>query len=407
MTRPAVEPMTRLITSAMLADGRVVDIRIGDDGLISEIGALAAAEGEPVEDIAGYLLTPSFVEPHAHLDKAFLAERFDNPTGDLNGAITAMRDNRHLITFDDTVERAERAVRLLASNGVTVIRSHADTTIDNGLASVTALAEVRRRVTGLVDLQIVALGAWPVSGQEGADGRALLHDALGAGVDLVGGVPHLEDDPVAATETLMEIAAEHSVGMDLHTDETLDPCAVGLRLLAERVIASGFAHGVTASHCVSLGMQPESQQRATAELVAEAGISVVALPQTNLYLQARGHAVGAPRGLTAVAALRMANVNVAAGADNLQDPFNLVGKGDPLETAALMVMAGHLLPVDAYATVTTNARIAVLGVSASVEVGQSGDFVAIRVPNIRESIAYQPESRLTFRQGRIVARKGS
>ena len=55
-----------------------------------------------------------------------------------------------------------------------------------------------------------------------------------------------------------------------------------------------------------------------------------------------------PAALTAVRALRGAGVNVAAGADNLQDPFNPVGRGDPLETAALMVMAGHLLPADAY-----------------------------------------------------------
>ena len=48
-----------------------------------------------------------------------------------------------------------------------------------------------------------------------------------------------------------------------------------------------------------------------------------------------------PRALTAVKALRAAGVNVAAGADNLQDPFNPVGRGDPLETAGLMVMAAQ------------------------------------------------------------------
>ena len=47
---------------------------------------------------------------------------------------------------------------------------------------------------------------------------------------------------------------------------------------------------------------------------------------------------------------------LAAGADNLQDPFNLVGRGDCLETASLMVMAGHLLPDDAYHCVAGAAR---------------------------------------------------
>ena len=42
----------------------------------------------------GYLLLPAFAEPHAHLDKAFLAERVPNPTGDLMGAILAMERAR-------------------------------------------------------------------------------------------------------------------------------------------------------------------------------------------------------------------------------------------------------------------------------------------------------------------------
>ena len=58
-----------------------------------------------------------------------------------------------------------------------------------------------------------------------------------------------------------------------------------------------------------------------------------------------------PRGLTAVRALRDAGVNVAAGADNLQDPFNPVGRACPFETAGLMVMAAHDLPVQAWRSV--------------------------------------------------------
>ena len=53
-------------------------------------------------DLDGYLLLAAAVEPHAHLDKAFLAERVENPTGDLIGAITAMQASRHLIDVADT-----------------------------------------------------------------------------------------------------------------------------------------------------------------------------------------------------------------------------------------------------------------------------------------------------------------
>ena len=103
---------------------------------------------------------------------------------------------------------------------------------------------------------------------------------------------------------------------------------------------------MTASHCVSLGMQPPARQHEVAEAVAAAGIAVVALPATNLYLQGRDHPQAMPRGLTAVRALRDAGVVVAAGADNLQDPFNPLGRACPFETAALMVLTAHLTPAE-------------------------------------------------------------
>ena len=154
------------------------------------------------------------------------------------------------------------------------------------------------------------------------------------GADLVGGCPHLEADGRRdAAEVLLDVAADHEVGVDLHTDETLDPTVDGLAELAELVVKTGFPFPVTASHCVSLGMQPLDRQREIAEAVAAAGIAVVALPATNLYLQGRDHQQAMPRGLTAVKALRAAGVVVAAGADNLQDPFNPMGRACPFETA--------------------------------------------------------------------------
>ena len=89
----------------------------------------------------------------------------------------------------------------------------------------------------------------------------------------------------------------------MHTDETLDVNVDGLADLAAYVTASGFELAVTASHCVSLGMQSPARQRETAEAVAAAGITVVALPATNLYLLESGHPRATPRGLAAVRAL--------------------------------------------------------------------------------------------------------
>jgi cytosine deaminase len=374
-----------------------------DAGRIAAIGpsgTVTAPSDADAVDLRGHVLLPAPVEPHAHLDKAFLAELVVNPSGDLLGAIEAMTANRELLTHADTVARAERAARLMAANGYVAVRTHADTTRDNGLASVLALAEARDRVRGVIDIEIVALSGHPVTGTAGAEQRSLMVDALAAGADLVGGCPHLEDFTSAgieaATDVYLQIASDHGRGVDLHTDETLDPAANGLDVLARMVLA-GFGHPVTASHCVSLGQQPVEQQQATAERVAEAGIGVIALPHTNLFLQGR-HRAPMPRSLTAVDVLRAAGVTVAAGADKLHDPFNPVGRACPFETAGLMIMAAHLLPDDAWTSVST-AAAEVIGRASALAVGAPADLLAVPAATTREAIAFAPAQRLRWHGG--------
>jgi len=122
-----------------------------------------------------------------------------------------------------------------------------------------------------------------------------------------------------------------------------------------------------------------------------------------LFLQSRGIATAAPRGLTALDALLDAGANVAAGADNVQDPFNLLGRSDPFETAALMVMAGHRSPETAYDMVSNAARRAMGLAPVNFAVGDPADFVAINAPTLRAAIADAPMSRRTFRGGRLIS----
>jgi cytosine deaminase len=137
--------------------------------------------------------------------------------------------------------------------------------------------------------------------------------------------------------------------------------------------------------------------------VAAAGIAVVALPQTNLFLQARGWTTAPPRGLTALRPLLDAGVTVAAGADNLQDPFNLVGRADPLETAALLVMAAHLTPVESFHAVSAASRAALGLLAVSVTPGSPAELMAVpRAATVREAMATAADRRVVIHRGRVV-----
>src|SRR5690606_20123034 len=142
------------------------------------------------------------------------------------------------------------------------------------------------------------------------------------------------------------------------------------------------------------------QQQATAERVAAAGIGVVALPQTNLFLQGRGRSP-MPRGLTAVDVLRRAGVTVAAGADNVQDPFNPVGRACPFETAGLMILTAHDLPEIAWHSVSAAARRVLGAPPAAIEPGAPADLIAVRAATLREAIAFGPADRMVWRGGRL------
>jgi cytosine deaminase len=394
--------MGLLLRRARLADRSVVDVRAEGDRIVAVAADIATEPDDTVLDLDGDLLLPAPAEPHAHLDKAFLAERIPNERGDLAGAIEAVMSNRHVFSVEDIAERAERAARVLLGNGATAIRTHADVMHDHGLRSVEGLVLARERLADLIDLQIVALMGWPVTGSAGADHRALLRDAIAGGADVVGGCPHLEPEPEAATAALLEIAGELGRPLDLHTDEQLRTEVLYVRDLAARVLATGFANGTVASHCVSLGMQPPEVQAAVADELAAAAVAVVTLPQTNLYLQGRDHAAATPRGLTALRPLLAAGVTVAGGADNLQDPFNPLGRADPLETAALLVLAGHLSPDQAYHAVSAAARTAMGLPAVAISAGAPAELMAIPAGSVREAIAFAPPRRCVVHRGRVV-----
>ena len=413
----------RVLRNARLADGRRADVHIDTaDGTIAAVEPAGSApvdrqaqastpdgavevDGMNAEDLGGWLLLPAMAEPHAHLDKALTADEVPNPKGDLHGAIDAWARaaDAGQFTHTYTVERATRALELLLVHGVTAVRTHVNVTGSIGAANVVALRQAAASLAGLIDVEIVALTGAPMVGPDSAENVRALHEAVEAGVDLVGGCPNHQTDPAAHITDVLDLATSAGINIDLHTDETLDPSVLTLRELARQVDDRGFDGSVTASHCVSLGVQSPAVQAAVAAEVAASGIAVIALPQTNLFLQGRDDPVGTPRGLTAVNALLDAGALVAAGADNVQDPFNLVGRSDPLETAALMVMAGHRLPADAYEMVSNTAR-RVMGLApVHFQPGDPADLVAIDAPSLRGAVADAPMSRRVYRRGRLVA----
>jgi cytosine deaminase len=154
---------------------------------------------------------------------------------------------------------------------------------------------------------------------------------------------------------------------------------------------------------VRLGTLAIPERDAVIEAVVQSRIGIIANPITNLYLQGWEHEHSAPRGLTSARALLDAGARFAAGADNVRDPFNPVGRSDALETASLLVTAAHLTLDEAYAAVSTGARD-VMGLPvAGAFPGAAAEFLAVRAASLAEAIADASPERYVIHRGSLVA----
>ncbi|WP_406862526.1 amidohydrolase family protein [Streptomyces sp. HUAS MG47] len=363
-----------LLSGARLTDGRTVDVRLGGGRIeaVGTAGSLTAA-GARV-DLAGYLLLPAPAEPHAHSDTALSA--------DVPGPVS--------YAPDDVQRRATEAALLQLGHGATALRAHVRIGDVHGLGPLEAVLQARRSLRGLADLTAVAVPRL-LTGVAGADGLAMLRDALKMGAGVVGGCPDLDPDPTGYVEAVLEVAAEHGAPVDLHTDGD-DPA----RLARLAAMAGGLRAGVTIGPCAGLGRLPADVARRTADRLAAAGVTVVALPQG-------GCAAAEARGTAPARLLRAAGVRLAAGGGALRDVANPVGRGDPLEPAYLLASQGGLRPQDAYDTVSAAARAAMGLPEVRVEAGFPAELLAVRGDRLSGvlSLAY---SRIVIHRGRVVAR---
>jgi len=390
---PTLPRRISLIRNATLAHGAVVDVRL-DRGTVVELAPAGTLIGDADLDLTGFLLLPAPAEPHAHLDKAMSWDLIDPPMGDLVRAIDSWRAYSSVMTEDSIADRARAAALRLLANGTTAIRSHVDLLVgDQPLRGVRALVRVREELRDLMDIELVALAASDLP-------DSTVEAALDLGIDLVGGAPHLAPAPLDDLRRLLAIAERRGVGVDMHTDEGLggDPT---LGELAR--IVRDWEVPVSAGHCVRLGTLEPTELADVIDDVLASDIGIISLPITNLYLQGWQHPVATPRGLTALRALLDAGVRLGAGADNVRDPFNPVGRSDALETASLLVTAGHLTLDEAYAAVSTGARDVMNLPFAGVEVGAAAELLAVRGANLSDVVANASADRFVIHAGDLVA----
>lgn len=317
-----------------------------DGGRIARIEPSPNAEGarEGWLDARGAPVLPAFVEPHVHLDKAFIAHRLLDRGPGLLGGIAATAQDVANWSDGDLAARGRRAAALACDAGVARLRTHVNWWQPDAASSAwRVVGDIAREWRGRLEIERVALMPLRWFADAARADRVLALLADGKGDVLAGAFVHTSTWDDGALHNLIVAADRTSIDVDLHVDEELDPRACGSRRAAEICAAIGLSRRLTLSHACALAAQPADTALATLDAIARAPITIVALPLTNLLLQdeAEGRTPRL-RGVTLVHEARQRGIPVLFGSDSVQDAFCSLGAIDPVETMLLAVAAAQL-----------------------------------------------------------------
>ena len=379
--------------------------------------AAISAQQAPAEanegdiDAASNLVVPPFIEPHIHLDATLTAgQPAWNMSGTLFEGIERWGERKALVTHEDTKARAKKTIDMLVDHGIQHVRTHVDVT-DPTLSALKSMLEVREETRHLIDLQIVAFPQEGIESFKG--GRELMTEAIGMGADVVGGIPHFEntrDQGVSSIKFLMDLAERSGCLVDVHCDETDDPQSRFLEVLAEEARVREIGDRVTASHTTAMGSYDNAYCSKLFRLLKLSKINFVSCPTESIHLQGRFDTYPKRRGLTRVAEIDRAGMNVCFGQDSIVDPWYPLGNGNILRILEAGLHICHMLGYEdlqrGLDLITDNsARTLNLGERYGLEVGRPANLLVLSAPDDYEMLRTQGHALLSVRNGEVLMRR--
>lgn len=381
-----------------------------ENGSLVGVAAPGTFDGEvALLDLDGAMVLPAFTELHTHLDKGHIWPRNPNPDGSFMGALGGVSADRlaHW-TAEDVRTRMEFGLKSAYAHGTKSIRTHIDSVAPQHNISWPLFAELREEWQGRITLQASSLN--------GIDGLAddayrttLLKTVLENG-GIAGAVTYMVPELEPTLDKMFRDAMDAGIDIDFHVDETLDPDARSLAVIAEKAIELGYEGKITCGHCCSLSRQSDNEIERTLDLVARAGITIVSLPLCNMYLQDRVSA-GAPpytpryRGVTLLHEMKAKGIPVAVSSDNTRDPFYAYGDLDALEVYREATRIAHLdHPIGDWIEVITETPATTMGLDGGFVIGGPADLILVKARSFNELLSRPQMDRVVIRNGTAIER---
>ncbi len=393
-----------------IKDGSIADIAI-KDGKIAAIEPNITAEAGEIIDASGILVAPPLVDPHFHMDAtlSYGTPRI-NASGTLLEGINLWGELKPIQTEEDIETRALAYCDWAASMGLLAIRTHVDTSDEDGLKGVRALLSVRDKVKDYIDLQLVA---FPQDGYfRSPTAKDCTLRALDLGVDIVGGIPHFErtmEDGRRSVTELCEVAAKRGLMVDMHCDESDDPLSRHIEQLAYETQRLGLQGRVAGSHLTSMHSMDNYYVSKLLPLIAEAEVSAIPNPLINIVLQGRHDTYPKRRGQTRVPEMLAHGIRVGFGQDCVLDPWYSLGTADMLDVAFMGLHVAQMTsPADmrkCFDMVTIDSA-AIMGLEDyGLAVGKKASLVLLDANDPIDAIRLRATRLTVIAKGKVISQK--
>ncbi len=388
------------------------DIRVIDGKIVAIEKTIEKIDGEDFLDCHGMLALPPLVESHIHLDTAMTVGDPDyNKSGTLFEGISLWSKRKEKLSFDDVQERALKAIKLEAENGVQFIRTHVDV-CDPNLTALTAMLDLKNKVKDFVDMQIIAFPQEGILSYVG--GAKLVKQAIDLGADGIGAIPHYEFTREQAIESInyvMKIAVDKNILVDIHCDETDDESSRGLETLVARAVESGIGDLVTASHTTAMHSYSDAYVGRLMRVISKSRINFVCNPLVNINLQGRYDTYPKRRGLTRVNELLKAGLNVSFGQDDIRDPWYPMGSGNLVDVVFMGVHCSQLMGyedlLNSYCFITHNGARTLNLKDYGIKIGNTANFVIYDANNFYDVLLKHQTIKYSIRNGKVIFERSS
>lgn len=363
-----------------------------------------ATNDATVIDAARRLLIPGLVDAHIHLDKALLLERSPAQEGNFTEAMRETSQLKQSFTAEDIQARARRVIERSIALGVTAMRGHVEVDQTIGLTGMEALLPLQTDYAWGLTLQLAVFAQEGITDQPGI--VELLHQALHMGGNVIGSAPYTDPDPERNVQIVFDIAQAHNCDVDFHLDFLDDDRPLLLPFVVEETIRRGWQGRVCLGHMTKLAALPPDRLQDLAPMLKTAGISILALPATDLYMMARNDTHNVRRGVAPIHTLADLGVTVGLATNNIQNLFTPFGDGDVLKIGTLLAQVLHLGTTARHEQclkfATTEAARSIGISNHGLEVGNVADLVLLNASSVSDAIGSAPVERLVIKRGQPI-----